>query len=248
MECLFNSIFIQRRIKMNFGRAFTYVSEDTEWFKKLGIAALVILIPVIGSIALLGWGLEITRRVIIDDPLPLPSWSDFGDLLSKGFKAFVVVLAYLFPLCLIYGCGWAATFGLAAVAGGNNSGSSSDALGGVALAVMGCMYCFVILYALIAMLIIPPALGNLAATGELGAAFRFGEVFGLLRAAIGPYLLSLLILAVASSVLSSIGSAICGVGVLLTTAYLTAISGHLHGQAYKVAKGGQNAAPLASTM
>jgi hypothetical protein len=112
------------------------------------------------------------------------------------------------------------------------------------------MYCFVILYALIAMLIIPPALGNLAATGELGAAFRFGEVFGLLRAAIGPYLLSLLVLALASSVLSSIGSAICGVGILLTSAYLTAISGHLHGQAYKIARDATQggAAPLASTM
>jgi len=83
---------------------------------------------------------------------------------------------------------------------------------------------------------VPPALGNLASTDELGAAFRFGEVFGLLRAAIGPYLLSLLIIAVTALVLSPIGVLLCGIGVLLTSAYLQLLSGHLYGQAYKVAK------------
>ncbi len=231
---------------MNFGRAFTYAFEDPDWLKKVGIAAVVILIPVIGSIVLMGWGLEITRRVINNDPQPLPDWSNFSSFLSNGFKAFVAVLAYIFPIFLIYGCGIALTFGVAAAAGNNSN--NSDTVGGIATVVMLCMYCFVILFALGAGLIIPPALGNLAATGELSAAFRFNEVFGLLRAAIGPYLLSVLAIAVAAIILSPIGSVICGIGVLVTSAYLTAISSHLYGQAYNVAKAAQGAAPVTSSM
>lgn len=230
---------------MNFGRAFTYAFEDPEWLKKVGIAALVILIPVIGGIVLMGWGLEITRRVINNDPQPLPDWSNFGSFLSNGFKELVTVIAYLLPVIVIYGCGITLTIGIAAAAGNNDN---SNAASGIATVVMLCMYCFVILFALAAGLLIQPALGNLAATGELSAAFRFNEVFGLLRAAIGPYLLSILAIALAAIILSPIGSAICGIGVLATSAYLTTLSSHLHGQAYNAAKAVQNAAPLAPPM
>jgi phosphotransferase system glucose/maltose/N-acetylglucosamine-specific IIC component len=98
------------------------------------------------------------------------------------------------------------------------------------------MGCFALIFGVLAGLLIPPALGNLAATDELGAAFRFGEVFGLLRAAIGPYLMSIVAVFVAALVLSPIGGLICGIGALATSAYLQVVSGHLYGQAYKVAK------------
>jgi hypothetical protein len=230
---------------MNFGRAFTYVTEDPDWLKKVGIAAVVMLIPVIGSIVLMGWGLEITRRVINNEAQPLPDWSDFGGLLSKGFKAFVAALAYIFPILVIYICGLTLTIGVEA-AGGNSSNSST--MSGIATAAMLCMYCFIILFALVAGLLIPPAFGNIAATDQLGAAFRFNEVFGLLRAAIGPYLLSILAVGVTAMILSPIGSAICGIGLLVTTAYLTTVSSHLYGQAYLTAKAVQSATPAAPPM
>jgi len=226
---------------MNFGRAFTYAFEDPQWLKKVGIAAVVILIPVIGSIVVMGWGLEITRRVINNEAQPLPDWSgnDFGSYLSNGFKAFIATLAYFFPVILIYGCGFTLTFGLAAAAG--NSSSGSNAASGIVTVAGLCMYCFIIIFAIAAGLLLPPAFGNLAATGNLGAAFRFNEVFGLLRAAIGPYILSILAIAVTAVVLSPIGSVICGIGVLATTAYLTVLTYHLFGQAYNAARAAQNA-------
>jgi len=114
--------------------------------------------------------------------------------------------------------------------------SNPEAAGGLMVAVMSCVYCFAFLFALAGSILVPAALGNLAATGELGAAFRFGEVFGLLRAAVGPYILSVLLIGLAATLLSPLGSAVCGIGVLLTTAYLAAVSGHLYGQAYKIAR------------
>ncbi len=40
---------------MEFGKAFTYVFEDKDWLKKIGIAALVSLIPLIGQLIVMGW-------------------------------------------------------------------------------------------------------------------------------------------------------------------------------------------------
>jgi hypothetical protein len=217
---------------MDFGRAFTYAFEDPDWLKKVGIAALVFLIPVVGAIIVMGWALEITRRVINDDPQPLPGWDDFGGFLGKGFKAFVVSFAYALPIILIVGCGQLVTFGAAAAL----SEAEPDLAATVAMIVSVCMGCFALIFGILAGLMVPPAYGNLAATGELGAAFRFGEVFGMLRAAIGPYLLSLVIVAVAAMVLSPIGGLVCGIGALATSAYLQVLSGHLYGQAYKIAK------------
>lgn len=233
---------------MNFGRAFSFVQEDPEWLKKVGIATLVMLIPIVGQIAVAGWSLELMRRVIHDEPEMLPEWSDFGKYLSNGFKELVIGLAYALPAILVYGCGFAAIFGLAAAAGGSSDSSSSDAMGGVAGVAMMCMYCVFILFIIVAALLVPPATGILAATGELGAAFRFPQVFAVLRAAIGPYVLSLLLIALTAPILSSIGSIACGIGALFAVAYVRVVSGHLFGQAYKIAQANQSNIPASSSL
>jgi hypothetical protein len=48
---------------MNFGKAFTFVFDDPEWLRKVAINALIGLIPIVGQLYLLGWGLEVARRV-----------------------------------------------------------------------------------------------------------------------------------------------------------------------------------------
>ncbi|MDX9991140.1 MAG: DUF4013 domain-containing protein, partial [Anaerolineales bacterium] len=165
-----------------------------------------------------------------NDPQPLPGWEDFGSYVSKGFQVFVVALAYLLPFILLIICGQALMLVPALAI------DDPDLASGLAVAVMSCSYCIAILLGLAGSLLLPAALGNLAATGQLGAAFRFNEVFGLLRAAIGPYILTVLLVALVSSLLSPLGSALCGIGLLITTAYTSAVSSHLYGQAYKIAR------------
>jgi hypothetical protein len=218
---------------MEYGRAFSYVFEDAEWMKKVGIAALVILIPLVGPIILMGWGLEITRRVINLDPSPLPGWEDFGSYLSKGFQAFVVSLVYALPVLLIVGCGQVTIFGSAAALGNN---LDSDVAGGLITAVSACTGCLALILGIAAGILSPAAIGKLADTGQLGAAFRIGEVFATFRAAVGPYIISMVIVAVAAMVLSPVGALACGIGALVTSALISAFSGHLYGQAYNLAK------------
>ncbi|GAB4488129.1 MAG: DUF4013 domain-containing protein [Anaerolineales bacterium] len=218
---------------MNFGRAFTFVFEDPDWLKKVAIAGLVSLIPVVGSIAVLGWALEITRRVIHGEAETLPEWSDFGGFIGKGFQALVVGLGYALPLILLFVCGMSIAF-IPAMLSGN--GQNADAAGGLTALVMFCTYCLAAIFGIGIGVVIPAAYGKLADTGELGAAFRFGEVFGLVRAAPGPFLMVLLGGIVANGFIAPLGSVACGIGLLFTAAYAMLVMGHLYGQAYKNAK------------
>ena len=228
---------------MNFGRAFSYVTEDPEWLKKVGIAALVMIIPIIGQIIVIGWALEMTRRVINSEPEMLPDWSNFGDYLSKGFQGFVVMFVYLLPVFLVSGCMQT----LPALMGA--MGDNSDAvqmIASVISVVTICFGCVIFLYEVAIGFILPAAFGNLAATGELGAGFRIGEVIGLVRAAPGPYFMTLLG-SIVAGIIAGLGVIACVIGVLFTIAYCYAVEAHFWGQAYNAAKAAQSSTSM-STM
>lgn len=228
---------------MNFGRAFTYVTEDPEWFKKVGVAALVMLIPIIGQIVVLGWSIEVTRRVIKGEPDTLPDWSNFSDFLSKGFQAFVISFAYLLPVIILNTC----TSVLPAFIQ-NMDSDTGQAIAATVSIVTICLSCIIIAYAVAAGFILPAAIGNFVATGELGAGFRFSEVFGLVRAAPGPYFMAYLG-GILASLIASLGFIACIIGVFFTIAFAYAIDAHLWGQAYNAAKAAQGMSePAASVM
>jgi len=208
---------------MEFGLPFSFPFKDPDWFKKLIIMGLVTLIPVVGQIVLIGWSLQVARKVINNDPSPLPGL-EFGAQLGLGFKAFVVSLVYSIPLIIltlpIY------VFPLIA------ANSNSDAMTYISYGI----YCICgglsLLYAILMAFMNMAAQGRIAATDSLGSAFKIGEIFGLVRAAPVAYLLAIVGFIIAS-IISSLGSIACGVGVLLTVPYGQAIIGHFLGQAYK---------------
>jgi hypothetical protein len=229
---------------MEFGKAFTYPFEDQEWLKKLGIAGgiallsivlSVVIIGIAGFILLSGWMLEIVRRVINRDPVPLPDWNDFGGYFSKGLQAFVVGLVYSLPAILIGACVGL----LPMVLGADPNSASSDAMTGTVGVVTICLNCLSALYSLFLGIVLPAALGRLAATGQIGAAFRLGDVFGLVRAAPAAYIM-VLIGGILASIISSLGVILCVIGLVITIPYGMAINGHLYGQAYNVATGGRS--------
>ncbi len=77
-------------------------------------------------------------------------------------------------------------------------------------------------------------MGNLPPADELGAAFRFGEVFGLVRAAPSAYLIVVLATLV-TGIVAGLGIILCFIGVFLTLVYAMAVNGHFYGQAYNQA-------------
>jgi hypothetical protein len=213
---------------MDFGKAFSYPFQDADWAKKIIIPAVVLLIPILGQIIVLGWMLDITRRVIRQDPNPLPDL-DFGKNLVDGFKGFVISLVYAIP-AIIFSLPPAI---LPALMDPNN-GSDSGAFAAIISIVALCCYGLLTLYSIGLAFIVPAAMGNFIAHEDLGAGFRFGEVFSLIRSAPGAYLL-VLVGVLISGFIGSLGIIACGIGVVLTYAYAMTVNGHLYGQAYNEA-------------
>lgn len=209
---------------MNFGQAFTYVFEDPDWAKKVLIPALVALIPIVGQFVVLGWMLDITRRVIQRDPRPLPELA-FGRQLSEGFKGFILGLVYALPtIILVIPIVVASTMM-------TNQDMDSNTATTLVTVVSLCCGGLIMLYSILMAFVLPAAMANYAANGNLGAAFRLKEVFDLVRAAPGAYLLTLLGVMVAGFI-AGLGTIACVIGALATLVYSQAVTGHLYGQSY----------------
>jgi hypothetical protein len=96
--------------------------------------------------------------------------------------------------------------------------------------------CVSLLYAIVLSVVLPAAIAFYADERELSDAFRFGDVFSLVRDHVGTYLITFLMSWVASLV-GGLGSLVCGVGWLITFPYSYMVIGHLYGQAYAEATG-----------
>lgn len=211
---------------MDFGLAFSYVFKDTDWFKKVGIVALISLIPIIGQLVVLGWGLQIAKRVMDKHPVPLPD-VDFGGDLGRGFSGFIIGFVYALPVSII------STI-FAGIDSFVSTQTSSDGLAAIIVVVSICFGLFAIIYGFALALVLPAAYGNFLAKGTLSAGFNLSQVFGLVRANIGAYLIVLLGYFVAG-LIAPLGTIACIIGVIITYTYSVAVTGHLYGQAYNEA-------------
>jgi hypothetical protein len=206
---------------MDLGLSFTFVFQDEEWVKKILIGAVAFLILFIGWIPLLGWMIEIARRVIRQDPQPLPDWNDLGGLFTLGLKALVIgIIAGILPgvLAIPYAI-------LSAISENSNT---------IVMIYSICYGCFNLLYAILLAFAIPASYGILAATDQLGEALNPSKILGLVRSNPAAYIMAI-VGGFVASIIGNLGSILCGIGLLATMAYATAIVGHLYGQAYQQA-------------
>lgn len=212
---------------MDFGLAFSFPFKDQQWFKKLVVPGLISLIPLVGQFYLVGFGLNVAKRVIDKDPESLPDL-DFGGNLKRGFMSFVIGLGYSLPLIVL-----ALIFGIIMVTIGGLAGDNNSEVAGILGVVSGAGFGIIsMIYGIIVAFFTSAALGNYLAKGEeLGVAFRIREIWMLLKKAIAPYLLVILG-GVLANLVGSLGSLICAVGLLLTLPYATVVYGHFIGQAY----------------
>ena len=220
---------------MDIGKSFTFVFEDDQWISKILIAAGILLlgivfswmllIPLILAMALLGgYTVKILRMVMRGDVDRLPEWDDWGTLLADGLKVIVIGIVYALPIIILAIC-----LGLPA-------GVLSENAEGLSALLTLALSCFTLLWAIAMSLTLPAATAFYAADRDFSAAFRFGDVFGLVRDNIATYLITFVMSWVAN-LIGSLGSLVCGVGWLATYPYAVMVIGHLYGQAYVEATG-----------
>jgi hypothetical protein len=210
---------------MQLGSALTFPMRDAHWFRKIVIPALLQFIPVLGGIVTAGWALEICRRVIRKDSDSLPGLN-FGRNLADGLRVLVIFLAYGIPVYLFLCAGSWIILPLFT--------SEKDVSPGSVLVLMCGVEFIILLVAGLAAVFASAAAGNFAVQGNLGSAFRFREVFGLVQSAPKAYFL-LAPVYLLLAILACLGVLICFVGLFFTTAYAAAASFHLMGQAYALA-------------
>lgn len=222
---------------MDIGSAFTYMFDDEDWIKKIAIGggitlAGLILLPILIGLALFlpvgGYMLQTLKNVRDGRPTPLPEWTDFGSLFSKGLMIFVIGLVYNLPALLV-SCG----------AGGLNMVApqlDSDAAQALVIAA-ACLSCLQVILSLLGAALLPAALIRYAQYDTLGSAFQFGEIFRFISNNIGDYVIVVLLSWVAS-LIAMFGVILCLIGVIFTGFWSILVTANLYGQlARKTADG-----------
>lgn len=214
---------------MDFGLALTYQFKDPDWPKKLLLAVLISLIPVIGWFFVFGWSLEVTRRVIQNETQALPE-IDLARDLGRGLEGFVISLVYNLPV-LIITVPLSIILAFTSAAFNNNT----QLFAGIWVLSVLCAFPLVIIYSIASTMVIASAYGAFLAQNEsFAAGFNLGQVIRQVRKAPAAYFL-VLIGQIMCGFIAFFGIAACVVGVVFTMTYSLTVMGHLYGQAYKEA-------------
>ena len=219
---------------MDIGRSFTYVTQDQDWIKKVLLGGVITLIPIAGPLFAFGYMLETMRNIIAEQEVPLPEIGDFGAKLVEGLKVWVISFIYALPLVLFSIC--AQSGSLAPVIAENVDPDTLEVLTSVSIGVSACCGCLLLLYAILMGLILPFAWGKYAETGQIGAAFRLGEIFEMLKSNVGSAVVVLLVNGLAGFVAALVGTIACGIGLIFTLFYAQLVMAFLYGSLYRQAK------------
>lgn len=237
---------------MDIGKAFGFVFEDEQWFSKILLGAALMLIPIFGQLAVVGYVIAVIRNVMAGNPRPLPDWSDLGRKFMDGLMVSLANLVYGIPIWIII-CPiffvWLLTM-LGPIIGGEDSdmvGTLTTAFTGIAGILTAAGVCLASLFGILLMLLQPVLQIRYARSGQLGACFQVGEVFRFLFANIGPIVIAMLILwamGLAAGVVVSVVGTVVGMipclNIVLAfvlpllalplSMWVSVFGGHLYGQ------------------
>ncbi len=206
---------------MDYGKAFSFFFEDKDWLKKMLLGGVFNLLAfvIVGAIINAGYYIRVMRNVRDGLEEVLPDWENTGGLLSDGMAPWGITILYSLPsLVPSLVANVLSSFGEVIK---KDTGTAFSALSLCCSCVSFLGYAFLILA--------PAALVNYARTESFGAAFRFGELFRIIRKFPGPYVLTLLV-SMALHILGGFGVIACCIGAMATYFWSTCASYHLYGQ------------------
>jgi hypothetical protein len=186
-------------MKLEFGAPFGFFLKDRAWLQKVVLASLLTY-TVVGISPVLGWNLEIIRRVVRGGDVELPEWTNFGRFWKEGGKCWLLNLAWLTPVILAILIIYFPLLFLRSI--------GTDRLAVVELGVLGCMLTFITVYGMVVVFLLPSALGILAETGSLGQAINPMHAWQMARDHLGPHLLVFLIFGLGLTTVLSIAAAL----------------------------------------
>jgi hypothetical protein len=207
---------------MNFGLSFSYIFKDKDWFNKMLLPAVCMLIPIVGWMVTLGWALKVARNVMEGKEEPLPNLV-FGEDILRGFFASLISFVYSLPVAVITS--------LSSVIDSWAYSQNRFAIFGTTL-ITGVLGLLAFLVGIVTTFFGTTAIAHYIAKDDINAAFRFKEVYKVLAANLGDWVIVAIGTLLAVGIIAPLGTIACVIGVFLTTTFGLAVMGHLVGQAY----------------
>jgi hypothetical protein len=174
-------------------RFFTFPFEGTDWQKRFVIGAALMLvgffIPLIPVVFVFGYVMQVMRQAIEGRDLVLPDWDDWGKLGVDGLRYGAVSFAFMLPGFLVY-FGGMGIYMLSAMILPMSMQMMEHGRGSFAAIPLFFVLSMVILFVSIFLGMIltflggiplPAAMAHFVVKDQVGAAFRFGEWWPLLR-------------------------------------------------------------------
>ena len=195
--------------------AFTWPFRDPDWLPKLLIIALILLVPIVGAINGIGWMLASLDRLRAgEDRLAPANFSHLG----RGIRLFAVEVIYAICIGLVALVIFLPAVALA-VQQGQGSANSALIAGAIFLNLLGFSAITVLSLALT---FATPAVVLATDSGGIGGGIRVGVVLRRSRMNLSHTLIAGLML-IAASFVGSLGAALCGIGIVVTSAYALAM-------------------------
>ena len=205
---------------MDIGKSFSFVFEDKKWIEKVLIGGILMLVPILGSILMLGYGVELVRNVRNHDPEPLPEWDEWGTKITEGLKLFIITFLWALPLLIL-------SFLLilpAAIMGNSDSGSAIASIFSL------CFSCFAAIYAIILWLATPGITIKFSETGNFSDGLKFGEILNFTKKNLGQIIVAIIVIWLVYMVAGLLGSLLCLVGLFFTMFWASLVQYHIIGQ------------------
>lgn len=84
---------------MEIGKAFGYITQDPQWFKKLFIGGIITAIPLVEAVSD-GYQIQTIKNLRQGHPRPLPDWNDAGGFFREGIWLRLMIYAIYIPAFL----------------------------------------------------------------------------------------------------------------------------------------------------
>ncbi len=166
---------------MSIREALRAIFSDRAWAKKMGLCALITMIPYVGAVAVLGYSQRHLRDVAWNRAETLPDWSDFGGHLKTGFFALIVGFVYSLPLSVLLSLIVGVTVALGTI-GAVESGSPGAFIGLVVISAI-----VTIVLSLAMTLVQWPAYTQVALYDTIQAGFDFKGIYARAKANSAAY-------------------------------------------------------------
>jgi hypothetical protein len=171
---------------VDIGKSFSFPFEDQEWLSKLGLGAVISIVPIL-NFAWSGYMVGIIRNVISNVAEPLPTWDDLDKKFNDGLLLFGAGIIYALPilaaLCLPLSVMTFSGF-LAGNSDLQNIARTLEEAGGVLFFGLLCVFA---LYGVALSIIYPAILVIFAREGTFASCFKFREILDLISKNVGAF-------------------------------------------------------------